>query len=76
MTSATSAAGVPDLRKVLIETVIARRAALQRISADVDAGPRGAVRADYAGEISGARGPPSPRREDGRPGRDAGTAHG
>jgi len=37
VTSATSPAGVADLRRALIETVIARRAALQRISADVDA---------------------------------------
>jgi energy-coupling factor transporter ATP-binding protein EcfA2 len=36
VTSATSAAGVADLRRVLIETVISRQAALQRISADVD----------------------------------------
>ena len=36
-TSATSAAGVADLRRALIETVMARQAALQRISADVDA---------------------------------------
>lgn len=36
VTSATSAAGVADLRRALIETVIARQAALQRISADVD----------------------------------------
>ena len=37
LTSATSAAGVADLRRALIETVIARQAALRRISADVDA---------------------------------------
>ena len=37
VTSATSAAGVADLRRALMETVIARQAALQRISADVDA---------------------------------------
>jgi hypothetical protein len=37
VTSATSAAGVADLRKALMETVIARQAALRRISADVDA---------------------------------------
>jgi GTP-binding protein EngB required for normal cell division len=37
LTSATSAAGVADLRRALMETVIARQAALQRISADVDA---------------------------------------
>ena len=37
LTSATSESGVADLRRALMETVIARRAALQRISADVDA---------------------------------------
>jgi GTP-binding protein EngB required for normal cell division len=37
VTSATSAAGVADLRRALVETVIARQAALRRISADVDA---------------------------------------
>ena len=37
VTSATSIAGVADLRRALIETVIARQAALRRISADVDA---------------------------------------
>jgi energy-coupling factor transporter ATP-binding protein EcfA2 len=37
VTSATSEAGVADLRRALMETVIARQAALQRISADVDA---------------------------------------
>jgi hypothetical protein len=37
LTSATSAAGVADLRRALMQTVIARQAALQRISADVDA---------------------------------------
>jgi hypothetical protein len=37
LTSATSEAGVADLSRALMETVIARRAALQRISADVDA---------------------------------------
>jgi energy-coupling factor transporter ATP-binding protein EcfA2 len=36
VTSATSAAGVADLRRALIEAVISRQAALQRISADVD----------------------------------------
>jgi energy-coupling factor transporter ATP-binding protein EcfA2 len=50
VTSATTGAGVPDLRKVLIDTVIERRAAVQRISADVDAL---AVRfVPYAGEVS------------------------
>jgi energy-coupling factor transporter ATP-binding protein EcfA2 len=37
VTSAISAAGIADLRRALIETVIARQAALRRISADVDA---------------------------------------
>ena len=48
LTSATSEAGVADLRRALMETVIARQAALRRISADVDAV---AVRfAPYAGD--------------------------
>jgi hypothetical protein len=51
VTSAATGAGVPDLRKVLIDTVIARQAAVQRISADVDAL---AVRfVPYAGEVAG-----------------------
>jgi GTP-binding protein EngB required for normal cell division len=37
VTSATSGAGVDELRKVLIEAVSARRAATSRIAADVDA---------------------------------------
>jgi GTP-binding protein EngB required for normal cell division len=37
VTSAATGAGVDDLRKMLVETVTARRSALQRISADVDA---------------------------------------
>ena len=50
VTSATTGAGVPDLRKVLTDTVIERRAAVQRIGADVDAL---AVRfVPYAGEVS------------------------
>ena len=48
VTSATSAAGVADLRRALIETVIARQAALRRISADVDA--VAARFAPYAGD--------------------------
>jgi energy-coupling factor transporter ATP-binding protein EcfA2 len=48
VTSATSAAGVADLRRALIETVIARQAALRRISADVDA--VGARFVPYAGD--------------------------
>ena len=49
VTSATSAAGVADLRKALIETVIARQAALRRIGADVDAVAARFV--PYAGDI-------------------------
>ena len=37
VTSAVTGAGLPDMRKILMDTVIARRAALQRIGADVDA---------------------------------------
>jgi len=37
VTSALTGAGVPDLRTALIDTVIARRAAVERIGADVDA---------------------------------------
>src|SRR5260370_26462532 len=37
VTSATSAAGVADLRRALMATVIARQAALRRVSADVEA---------------------------------------
>jgi hypothetical protein len=48
LTSATSAAGVAELRRALIETVIARQAALRRISADVDA--VAARFAPYAGD--------------------------
>jgi len=48
VTSATSVAGVADLRRALIETVIARQAALRRISADVDA--VSARFAPYAGD--------------------------
>jgi GTP-binding protein EngB required for normal cell division len=36
-TSATTGAGMDELHKVLLETVLARQAALQRIEADVDA---------------------------------------
>jgi hypothetical protein len=49
VTSASSAAGVADLRKALIETVIARQAALRRIGADVDAVAARFV--PYAGDI-------------------------
>jgi hypothetical protein len=48
VTSATRTAGVADLRQALIETVIARQAALRRISADVDA--VAARFAPYAGD--------------------------
>jgi hypothetical protein len=49
VTSAATGEGVPDLRRVLIETVIARQAAVRRIGADVDAL---AVRfVPYAGEV-------------------------
>jgi GTP-binding protein EngB required for normal cell division len=37
VTSATTGAGVDDLRRMLVETVSARQSALQRIAADVDA---------------------------------------
>jgi energy-coupling factor transporter ATP-binding protein EcfA2 len=37
VTSAVTGEGIPDLRNLLVETVIARQAALQRIGADVDA---------------------------------------
>jgi hypothetical protein len=51
VTSAVTGAGVPDLRKVLMDTVVARQAAMQRIGADVDAL---AVRfVPYAGETDG-----------------------
>jgi GTP-binding protein EngB required for normal cell division len=48
LTSATSESGVADLRRALMETVIARQAALQRISADVAA--VAARFAPYAGD--------------------------
>jgi energy-coupling factor transporter ATP-binding protein EcfA2 len=48
-TSATSEAGVADLRRALMETVVARQAALQRISADVDAVAARFV--PYAGDV-------------------------
>jgi energy-coupling factor transporter ATP-binding protein EcfA2 len=52
VTSAVTGGGVPDLRKLLMDTVIARRAALERIGADVDAL---AVRfVPYAGATDGA----------------------
>src|SRR5207302_120106 len=50
VTSATTGAGVSDLRKVLTDTVIARQAAMQRIGADVDA--LAARFAPYAGEVA------------------------
>ena len=51
VTSATTGAGVPELRKVLMDTVIARQAAMQRIGADVDALALRFV--PYAGEAGG-----------------------
>jgi len=48
VTSAISRDGVADLRRALIETVIARQAAVQRIGADVDA--LAARFAPYAGD--------------------------
>ena len=63
VTSAVSGAGVPDLRTALIDTVIARRAAVERIGADVDAL---AVRfVPYAGEISDALAPGPAGDQDG-----------
>ena len=62
VTSAISEAGVADLRRALMETVIARQAALQRISADVDAVAARFV--PYAGDagalarVTAALGPP------------------
>jgi energy-coupling factor transporter ATP-binding protein EcfA2 len=52
VTSAVSGAGLPDLRKLLIDTVIARQAAVQRIGADVDA-----LAARFAPYAGGAAGP-------------------
>jgi energy-coupling factor transporter ATP-binding protein EcfA2/type IV secretory pathway VirB2 component (pilin) len=52
VTSATTGVGVPDLSKVLMDTVIARQAAMQRIGADVDALALRFV--PYAGEVGGA----------------------
>ena len=49
VTSAATGEGVPDLRRALIETVIARQAAVQRIGADVDA--LAARFVPYAGEV-------------------------
>ena len=70
VTSAASGAGVPELRKLLIDTVIARQAAVQRISADVDAlaarfvpyagAPSDPVIADPAGEQDGQVAPVLP----------------
>jgi hypothetical protein len=49
VTSAATGEGVPDLRRVLIQTVIARQAAVRRIGADVDA--LAARFVPYAGEL-------------------------
>ena len=52
VTSAATGEGVADLRKVLVDTVIARQAAVQRIGADVDA--LAARFVPYAGEVGDA----------------------
>src|SRR5580704_58038 len=52
VTSARTGAGVDDLRKVLVETVSDRRAATDRIAADLDVMAERFVR--YAGEARGA----------------------
>ncbi len=56
VTSAATGAGVGELRKVLLETVLARRASLQRIEADLDA--MAARFARYAGGGPAAVSPP------------------
>ena len=70
VTSARTGAGLDELRKVLAETVSERRAATDRIAADLDAMAERFV--PYAGEARGAgldtgdrglrRGPPGQRR--------------
>jgi hypothetical protein len=66
VTSATTGAGVADLRTALIDTVIARRAAVQRIGADVDA--LAARFVPYAGEAGDALArDPAGDQEDGQP---------
>jgi energy-coupling factor transporter ATP-binding protein EcfA2 len=65
VTSAVTGAGVPDLRTALIDTVIARQAAVQRIGADVDAL---AVRfVPYAGEMGDAPARDPAGEQDGQP---------
>jgi energy-coupling factor transporter ATP-binding protein EcfA2 len=64
VTSAATGDGVPDLRKVLIDTVIARQAAVQRISADVDA--LAARFVPYAGQVGDAHVREPASAEDGR----------
>src|SRR5215468_7895992 len=65
VTSATTGAGVADLRTVLIDTVIARRAAVQRIGADVDA--LAARFVPYAGEADDALARDPAGDQDGQP---------
>jgi energy-coupling factor transporter ATP-binding protein EcfA2 len=70
VTSAVTGEGVPDLRKVLMDTVIARRAAMERIGADVDAlaarfvpyadATDGAAARDAAGDKDGRAEPSLP----------------
>jgi energy-coupling factor transporter ATP-binding protein EcfA2 len=70
VTSAVTGGGVPDLRKLLMDTVIARRAALERIGADVDAlavrfvpyagATDGAAARDPAGDLDGRAEPSLP----------------
>jgi GTP-binding protein EngB required for normal cell division len=78
VTSATSEAGVADLRRALMETVIARQAALQRISADVDVVAARFV--PYAGDtdalarVTAALGPGAATLDPAEPGGAAGAA--
>jgi len=65
VTSATTGAGVADLRTALIDTVIARRAAVQRIGADVDA--LAARFVPYAGEADDALARDPAGDQDGQP---------
>jgi energy-coupling factor transporter ATP-binding protein EcfA2 len=78
LTSATSESGVADLRRALMETVIARQAALQRISADVDA--VAARFAPYTGDadalarVTAAHGPGTAAHSPGTAAHGPGTA--
>jgi energy-coupling factor transporter ATP-binding protein EcfA2 len=80
LTSATSEAGVADLRRALMETVIARQAALQRISADVDAAAARFVPyagdADAVARVTGALDPGAAALDPGTAGLDPGGAGG